>query len=423
MKKNFSFTTNLFFFLIIYSSSFAQFQFDAQLRNRLEMRNGYKQLIADNQQTSAFISQRTRLSFLFENEKLKLKISPQDVRVWGDEQLGSSSGVLGDNASVDVHEAYAELKLNAKTSLSIGRQELAYDNEWLLAARNWNQNGLTYDAALLKFATNSVSVHLAASWNSSAETVQDNFYASDRIKSLNFLWIDKKVNENLQLSMSYLATGVTKTLTSNAIRFKHTSGLFANYKSKTLNFRTNIYYQLGKNIADNTVNAFLLDGELSYIFGGFSAGIGTSYLSGDDNVNDNTEKLFDMFYGARHKYFGHMDYFGNIPKTTKQGGLIDFNAFIKFKTSDKTSITNYSHYFKLAQSNTSSPNDKNLGFENELSLQYKLSNWVNIQTSYLFFLPTESMKTIQAVSDAKMQQFFFLQLTINPTLFSNLKQE
>jgi len=422
MNKYLFLIVNLLF-LFIYSESFAQLQIDAQLRNRLELRNGYKQLIAENQQTAAFISQRTRLTFLFQNENLKLKISPQDVRVWGDEQLGSSSGVMGDNASVDIHEAYAELKLNSKASISVGRQELVYDNEWLLAARNWNQNGLTYDAALLKLALNSVSIHLASSWNSTTETVQDNFYATDRIKSLNFLWIDKKINENLEASFSYLATGVTKTATSNALRFKHTGGLYANYKSKTLNFRANAYYQIGKNIADNSVNAFLLDGEFSYIFGNFSTGIGTSYLSGDDDLSDNTDALFDMFYGARHKYFGHMDYFGNIPKTTKQGGLIDYNAFIKFKISDKTSLSNYVHYLQLAKTNLSTPADKNLGFENELALQYKINNWANIQTSYLLFLPTESMKTIQAVSDAKMQHFFFLQLTINPMLFSNSKQE
>jgi hypothetical protein len=73
----------------------------------------------------------------------------------------------------------------------------------------------------------------------------------------------------------------------------------------------------------------------------------------------------------------------------------------------------------LAQTNPTTPTDKNLGYENDLVLKYKFSDWGAIESGYSFFLPNNSLKTIQAVPDAKFSQFFYLQLTVTPTLFKS----
>jgi hypothetical protein len=108
----------------ISKSGFAQFTVDAQYRNRFELRDGYKKLASEGATPAAFISQRTRLSFIYENEFLKLRFTPQDVRIWGDEQLSSSTGVFGDYASLDLFEAFVEIKTNENGWLSVGRQQL-----------------------------------------------------------------------------------------------------------------------------------------------------------------------------------------------------------------------------------------------------------------------------------------------------------
>ena len=80
------------------SVSYSQFQIDAQFRPRFELRDGYRELVAKNNTPTALTSQRTRLKLSYSTDNLKLVFSPQDVRVWGDENLSSSTGVFGDES-------------------------------------------------------------------------------------------------------------------------------------------------------------------------------------------------------------------------------------------------------------------------------------------------------------------------------------
>ena len=404
-------------FLFVVLETRAQFNIEAQYRPRFELRDGYRKLATDGSVPTVVISQRTRLSFSYESEKLKLKLTPQDVRVWGDEQLASSTGVYGDNASIDLFEAYAEMRIGNLGWLSVGRQQLVYDFERLLAARNWNQNGMAYDAIVLKLGINQWDIHAGSSWNSLDATLSDNLYLPDRIKSLNYLWANRKFSDQLNFSFLHIASGVTETDSTNTLHFRQTTGINAEYKWNNLKLRGNAYYQYGKNNTGTTVSAFLIDADAGYNIGNITPGVGLSYLSGNNDQDGSTDKLFDVLYGARHRYFGHMDYFRDFAKHTKEGGLADFYAYLKYEFSKTISLTNIGHYFLLAQTNALTPNDKYLGYENELMLNYKFNDWGTIKSGYVFYLPTESFKTLQGVSNDKFSQFFYLELTLKPTLF------
>ena len=409
-------------FIIVISLSIvfetkAQFKIDAQYRPRFELRDGYRTIATDGSVPTGIISQRTRLSFSYESEKIKIKFTPQDVRIWGDEQLASSTGVYGDNASLDLFEAYAEIKTGNFGWVSIGRQQLIYDQQRLLAARNWNQNGLAYDAVVFKLGVSQWNIHTGYSWNSLEATLSDNFYLPDRIKSLNFLWINRKFYNKLSFSFLHIASGVTETDSTNTLHFRQTTGIYTDYKSNNLKLRGNAYYQYGKNKTSTNISAFLIDTDIAYKIGKLTPGLGLSYLSGNKNPEGTTDNLFDVLYGARHKYFGHMDYFRDFAKHTKEGGLTDFYAYLEYKFSKTISLTNIGHYFQLAQTNANTPNNKNLGYENELMLKYKFSDCGSIKSGYVFYLPTESFKTIQGVLNDKFSQFFYLELTIKSTLF------
>jgi hypothetical protein len=77
----------------------------------------------------------------------------------------------------------------------------------------------------------------------------------------------------------------------------------------------------------------------------------------------------------------------------------------------------------LAKTNSTTPADKNLGYENDLILKYRFNEWAALEGGYLFFLPTESLKTIQGVTDDKFSQFLYLQLTLTPKLFEQQSQK
>lgn len=398
----------------------AQFQVDAQLRNRLEMRHGYRGLISGGANPAGLIWQRTRISFGFQTENFKLKLTPQDVRLWGDESIRSSTGVFGDDASIELFEGYAELRLENIGWVSVGRQLLKYDNQRLLAARNWNNRGIAYDAVLFKLKAANWNIHLGSTWNSLTEASSDNLYPSNRIKNLNFLWANHKFGENLSLSILHLATGITKTDTTNTLYYKQTTGFYAASKNDGLNWWGEVYYQYGKTNAGKNVSAFLFALDGSYKAGNFTPGIGITYLSGNNKtgVEQSKEKLFDILYGARHRFYGYMDYFRNFASNTNQGGLADYYFYLDYKFSKTIRLLNISHYYQLAQTNPATPVDKNLAFENDLMLKYKFKDWATLEGGYLFLLPAESLKTIQGVEDTgDFQQFAYIQLTLNPVLF------
>jgi hypothetical protein len=409
--------------LMAISTVQAQFSINAQLRNRFEVRDGYQKLATDGAAPAVFISQRTRITFSYETENLRLKFTPQDVRVWGDEQLASSTGVFGDEASLDLFEGFAEIRTGRSGWLSIGRQQLVYDNERLLAARNWNQTGIAYDAVVYKLNADGWDFHLGSSWNSTGENSADNLYEPARIKSLSFLWVKHTLSEGWDLSLSHIASGVTKSETENTLRFKQTTGLYTTYTKGDWNLWANAYYQFGKNQTGNNVSASLIDAEASLKTGEMTTGAGIGYLSGNSKTGaeQTTDHLFDILYGARHRVYGSIDYFRSPNSSTKQGGLIDYYLFLNYKFSGKTSLRNTGHYFQLAQTNPGTPDDKKLGYENDILLKHQFYGWGAFEAGYSFFLPTNSLKTIQGVEDNKFSQFFYLQLTITPSLFNSAK--
>ncbi len=411
----------LTFFVVYFvsKSGFAQFLVNAQYRNRFEARDGYKNLAVEGTTPAVFISQRTRISFGFESENVKLTFTPQDVRVWGDEQLSSTTAVFGDYASLDLFEAFVQIKTSEKSWLSVGRQQLVYDNQRIFAARNWNQNGIAYDAVVYKWSSDDWEVHAGGCWNSTGENATDNFYDSKRIKTLSFVWAKHRFSEDWKLSFSHITSGITKSEIKNKLWFRQTSGVYSTYKQNGFSILYNIYYQFGKNNTGRNVSAWLTDADISYKAWKITPGVGISYLSGNKNTTGKTDHLFDVLYGGRHRFFGEIDYFSNFTSHTKQGGLVNYYFYAELRLSQKTSLKNTGHYFALAQANENAPSDKKLGFENDIVLKHEFSDWGALESGYSFFLPTPSLKAIQNVPDSKFSQFMYLQLTITPVLFKN----
>lgn len=403
--------------ICLQSLSWAQIRIDAQLRNRFELRDGYKKLAADGANPTGIVSQRTRISFAYNSDLLTLNITPQDVRLWGGDASWSSSGVATNN-SIGLFEGYAEIKTGEKLSIKVGRQAFKYDSQRMLAARNWNQNGLSHDALLLKFKMKEWNLHLAGTWNNLSDLKAENFYPSNRIKTLDFAWLNRNFNNNLTLSFLQLAAGTTDTDTTNTLNFRHTTGVYAKYTKANFSAWGNIYYQYGKNTEAKAVSAFIVDFEACYKTGKLSPGIGLSYLSGNSKTGSaqTTDKLFDVHYGARHSKFGAMDYFSSFASQTQQGGLAHYYFFLDYQINNKVEINNKAQYFQLTQSNDLTPQNKNLGFENDLVLKYQFNEWGNLESGYCFFTPTESLRTLQNVSNNKFSQFVYIQLTITPKL-------
>jgi hypothetical protein len=410
--------------IVISVTSKAQFSVEAQLRNRFEVRDGYQKLANKDATPAAFMSQRTRVGFVYNTDNFRFKFTPQDVRIWGDEQNATLAGVTGDNASLDMFEGYGEIKIGEDNWLSVGRQTLVYDNQWLLSARNWNQNGVSSDAVVLKINQFDWNIHLGGTWNTQKEASSDNIFPVDKYKTLNFLWANRKFSDNIKISLLHIASGQTETDTTNKIHFRQTSGIFGQMQFSNLTVVTNGYYQYGKNQAGKDVGAFLGFVDISYSINPLIFGLGANYLSGNKKVGADmtTDNLFDPIYTARHRYFGFIDYFRTFSSHTKQGGLSDIFTYVEYKPFKGFSIQNTGHLFHLAQTNSTTPNSKFLGYENDLVFKYKFADWGTAELGHAMFFPEKALKELQNVPENKFSQFLYIQLTLTPILYSACKK-
>ena len=180
------------------------FNLSAEIRPRFENKHGYSSLLDTNNKGSNFISQRTRLNFHFKNESLKIGISTQNTRIWGDVSTLSKN----DNATM-LHEAWAEAILSPKLSFKIGRQEIVYDDQRIFGNVGWAQQGRSHDAFLIKYRPSSkTKMDVGLALNSDSESGKNILYSNVAgYKDFQYLWFHRDF-KILNLSFLILNTGV-----------------------------------------------------------------------------------------------------------------------------------------------------------------------------------------------------------------------
>jgi len=414
----------------------AQLSLSAQLRNRAEARKGYKTLTDKDDITAYFISQRTRMNFGFAKDQLSMRVSIQDVRVWGDEKIASNNGVFGDAASIDLYESWGELSFaDKKGSFRVGRQEFNFDGGRLLSNRNWNQNGLTYDAALLKYNYNKLKFYLAGSYNSKEEAVFGNYYygvssskANDiyRMKTMNFFRTEYCISDSLKVNYLAIMTAHQDTTgTKEQYNYKYTTGLSTQLKTSGLFADAEVYYQFGKNWFGDEVSAYMFSVEGGFDNGKYLFAVGADYISGGeqaDPAKTDKTKAFDVLYGAQSKFYGRMDYI-SLSRHTNYAGFADLYAEIDFKFLEKNDILFEYHYIAVPndiyymKDEQKLKGDKKLYQEIDFIYTYKFNKELKVNLSYSVALPAETLERLQKVENAKTAHWAYLIITYTPKLY------
>lgn len=412
-----------FYILIFMASMFplllqAQFLIEAEVRPRLEIRDGYSRLAEADDSPAILVSQRSRLGIAYNAGNFNIKINPQHVYIWGDKPVMNASGI-SNSPSLDLYEGYVELALGDYAWLKAGRQVLDYDSKRLLGNRNWNQNGLSYDALTARLKLQQINLHIGATWNNLNESISNNYYPEQRIKNLNFIWLNRSF-QKLNLSLLHISSGKTISDTSNTMRYKNTSGIYFRFNGGRYNLWAHGYYQWGKSEAGKNVNALLTEADISVKTGMVTLGGGISYMSGNSqhSSSQSSDHRFDLLYGNRHSYSGEMDYFTNPYKNTEDQGFIGGYLYASFRASDKLNIANTVHYFAQADKVGSK---RNLGIENDLIIKYKVYPQAQLQAGYCVFKPSQTLKQIQNKLNTGLNQFFYLQLTVSAEIFQHTR--
>jgi hypothetical protein len=414
--------------LLLFSQLNAQFTLQGEFRPRFEYRGGYGKILTNDEKPILTISQRSRLSAYYQTGIYSFGFGIQDVRVWGDDDIFAYTGVAGSAASLDLNEAWLGVKPYQKGLIKIGRQYWVYEDERLLSSRGWSHSEIKYDAVLFQHIQDKLQLDAGLSWNNSLERLYDDRYTTGKMKSLNFIYLKKGINDWLNLSVMALASGFTETDTTTAINWQGTYGAYLRAKKDGLSALASGFYQNGESRKGLQTSAFMFAFSADYLIKKvFSVGAGMDYLSGHDQSSDEADyqekaHAFDNLYGIRHRIFGHLDLFNNLPKSTGDGGIADIFLRLKWAPVPGTAIGADFHFFslqnKVLDKTTEEPAylSKGLGQELDLHFSWDISKIFNIKGGYSFFLVTESMEKLQGIEpgNSRFPTWTWVMVTAKP---------
>ncbi|WP_452601331.1 alginate export family protein [Pontimicrobium sp. MEBiC06410] len=411
---------SILLFTLFITNSYAQLTVDAEIRPRFEYRHGFKTLFPDNTDPAAFVSQRTRLNTGYKMEKLDFYISIQDIRVWGDvPQLNTA-----DNNGFSLHEAWAKIGLTEHTALKLGRQEIVYDDSRFFGNVNWAQQARSHDVAMFKYKKEKFKLDVGVAFNQDGETLTETTLNTNTYKSFQYAWLHKDW-EHFSGSLLLLNNGLQFIDATNAdnndTRYSQTIGSHLKYKKGKFGFAGNLYYQFGNDVADNSLSAYLLGLETSYMASSKTKlGLGVELQSGNDNgvITNGDNNAFTPFYGTNHKFNGLMDYF-YVGNHINNVGLLDLHVKANFKFNETSNLNVAFHNFSAA----AEFNDKQLGNELDLVYSKKLQQYVILKAGYSHLFASDGMEALKGNIDGNTNNWGWVMLVIKPTLFKNELQK
>lgn len=393
--------------------SFGQLGISGELRARPEYRRGYKSLASPGQDPAFFVSQRTRLKFQYDAERIGFFVSVQDIRTWGStSQLNVSDNFLS------VHEAWGEVDLSSRISLKAGRQELAYDDHRILGNVNWAQQGRSHDLLLIRFENGDFRWHTGLAFNQNAEQFSSTFYnVGGNYKTMQFLWLHSDF-ENLSGSILILNNGLQAG--DSATSYSQTMGTHVNTGFGNLGLTFSGYFQTGKDVLKRKLSAGYFSSEISWLSGDiWTPALGLEFLSGSDQDEPGTNHSFTPLYGTNHKFNGHMDYFfvGNHVNSV---GLWDPYLRIACKKG-KWSCNGTLHCFVSAArildpANTAEALPGYLGTEVDLAFSWSLAERVSLSGGYSQMFASSSMEALKGGDHGTLNNWAWLMIVFTPDL-------
>ena len=402
--------------VMLVQNASAQFTLDGEINTRTELRNGFKRPILDSQNPALFTEQRSRLYFGYMEGAMELKITLQDVRIWGAvDQIFKSDPTLS-----NVNEAWGKYKFG-KSAVKIGRQELNYDRSRFLGSLAWALQSRSHDVALYQYADDSTGVKLdvGVAFNQDANTPEfrkltSTFYSGvGNYKSMQYAWFNKKLSGGSLSLLAHNSTMQTGTVdTSSVTNVQTMGGLFKTKVSDKVGILIESYYQ----------SNFLGGSDVSALYVGLEASLkasdkasfilGGEYMTGEDGTGTSFN-AFNPAYGTNHAFNGFMDYFyvgnphGNV-------GLI--NPYLKstFVVSPKSKLLAHLHGF-MSQVDIG---DNFLGSELDLVFVTKLAPSVVFKLGTSHISVTDSMKGIKGIANvddaASLNTWSWAQIVFTP---------
>lgn len=366
-------------------------KFDGQIRMRSEADG--RDFNSDSD-VNTYTLLRTRFGAAVQPlEDVNVYIQLQDSRAFGREP-----STLANTSNIDVHQAFFQINnlWNKAIHLKAGRQEMVYGGQRLIGPVGWSNVARSFDGVKLTFGTNSTfdlfsmiinerNVPVPGPATPAATAGRENtdfqFFGA---------YYKHRKNPNYTLDIYGLfESNLNETAPGeNDLNRVTVGGYNKGTFSGHFDFETELALQLGKRRGQD-VSAFMLTGAVGYTFQSSRkpyVSVGLDYLSGM-NAGDSDYKAFDTLFATNHKFYGYMDYFINVPVNANGQGLRDFMIKVKVPFAGKWNFNAHFHNFR-----TPKGDEKNLGNELDLILNYKYNSAASFVFGVAFFIPGDSLE-------------------------------
>ncbi len=399
----------------------AQFIVEGEIRPRAEFRQGFKSLHVPETDAAFFVEQRSRVAFNYKDEKVSLRLSLQDVRLWGE----NSQIYKTDNSLSNVNEAWGQYNFTARSAIKVGRQEVDYDNARMLGNLAWAQQSRSHDMLQYKYvAPSGFQWHIGAAFNqedvnSNAEParLRSTFYNGiNNYKTMQYSWMNKKYETG---TFSFLLLNNGLQAADSSVNFSQTIGFYTSNKlGEGTTLTAEGYYQMGHDAGGRELSAYLGSLVLGWKIGPHKMAIGGDVLSGTDPGSDQNN-AFNPLFGTNHKFYGLMDYF-YVGNPHNNVGLLDLNLKTTLKTGERSSLMLHLHYFNaqadlIAVDNSTA--SAYLGTEADMVYNNNLAKGVNLKVGFSYMAAGDSMELIKNGSKDELNVWGWTMITLKPVLF------
>lgn len=391
---------------------------DLELKPRIEFTDNYRFTTSEDFETDIFVIQRNRVLINYQGKKLRFHASPQEIHLFNKDGVNQKIGAM------NAYEFYLEPKLTKNSSIRIGRQGLSLDNGRLYSDSPWAQQGQSHEGLRFIFKNDLQSLDLIGAFTRKYYDPYEVAFspvASHKYKYLLVANYKRKVNQNWTYSLLNTVDFYDNPTIKRTGLTRFTSGGRLEYFANDFYATLNAHYQFGKNVDAKVIKAYYLQPEISYNSGKFRNRLGAEIMSGEaETIMKDHSRAFVPLYGVAWKFMGNMNFYTKFPSDVNSRGLLNPYLFVFYDVNKKLTLRADFHLFysQYAQKDAKK-NELNrfLGFENDLSFQYKALKNVDINFGFSFYKQGESMVLLKKTKSVYVTPVWsYLSVSFRPNL-------
>ncbi len=405
--------------LLFVTSSIAYSQSDdwkfsgqIQLRTELDGRD-----FSNKTYPASFTTMRTRLGVEKQlTSNISAFIQVQDSRIWGE-----TKNTVASIKNVDLHQAYVDFKniMDVPLNVRAGRFEMQMRNGRIFASNQFSYISRSWDGVKINYDTKPFGIDIFALthsshtyWGGASPSQYAYPAAPDEGHNVYGFWSKFAFDKEHYLDVfSYYDNNRKRTPKNNLTSNRFVSGI--HYKFSVDNFYSlfEAAYQGGEagdrttSMAPMQVKAYTAAVSLNYQFDDLTIGINADVNSGTSEKDLREGKInntYDASYQVKHSFYGGMDYFNDINKSTGSRGLNDIYLKMVYDQKPFSFILEAHNFttnkqYRILHGTDRGSLSRKLGNELDIIARVNLLKNTTLEWGGAIFLPDDVMKDIYTV--------------------------